>query len=317
MSIRFVEHARLAFVGALATALIAPGVAFAAPGNGPEQRASHKPTAEPSPQGKEHHGTAAEPAGKPSPKATPTRGKGAASAPGQVKKSNEPKGDPAGNNGTIKIDYPAPADSGHANRPHPGCSFQLRMFNFDNDQYGSLTITGQSPTRTGALLTRRILLSDDAAGGGQDVDAVYSFTAAELGLADVPQAKQGWHLKVAVNAENAPGGAKQKVFWLSCPTSQALAPHAIVRRPALVLGRAQLAEVTTESAPARVTEELVSANAEVGPDVLSFLGGGGLLRGSSLPFTGLMISMLLAGAGACIVLGGLSVAASRRRGPSS
>ena len=37
-----------------------------------------------------------------------------------------------GNNGTIKIDYAAPADSGHANRPHPGCAFQLRLFGFDD-----------------------------------------------------------------------------------------------------------------------------------------------------------------------------------------
>lgn len=129
------------------------------------------------------------------------------------------KGDPAGNNGTIKIDYPAPADSGHANRPHPGCAFQLRMFGFDDDQSGTITFTGQAPTKLGTLLTQHKLLSNDAAGGGKDVDEVYSYSAEQLGLIGTPQAKQGWHVKVAVDADNAPGGAKQKVFWLSCPST--------------------------------------------------------------------------------------------------
>jgi hypothetical protein len=125
---------------------------------------------------------------------------------------------PPGNNGTIKVDYPAPADSGNANRPHPGCGFQLRMFDFDANQYGTITFVGQAPTKLGTLLTQQhVLLSDDAAGGGQDADAVYSYTAQQLGLTDKPQAKQGWHVKVSVDAENAPGGAKHKVFWLSCP----------------------------------------------------------------------------------------------------
>src|SRR4051794_23870244 len=129
---------------------------------------------------------------------------------------------PPGNNGTIKIDYAAPADSGHANRPHPGCAFQLRMFGFDDDQYGSITFTGQAPTKLGTLLTQQhVLLSDDAAGGGKDVDAVYSYTAQQLGLIGKPQAKQGWHVKVAVDAENAPGGAKHKVFWLHCAETAA------------------------------------------------------------------------------------------------
>ncbi|MCU1589955.1 MAG: hypothetical protein JWP11_1211, partial [Frankiales bacterium] len=132
---------------------------------------------------------------------------------------------PPGNNGTIKIDYAAPADSGHANRPHPGCAFQLRMFDFDTNQYGSITFEGQAPTKLGTLLTQpHMLLSNDAAGGGQDVDETYSYTAAQLGLIGKPQAKQGWHIKVSVNADNAPGGAKHKVFWLTCAAAAAPAP---------------------------------------------------------------------------------------------
>lgn len=124
---------------------------------------------------------------------------------------------PPGNNGTIKIDYAAPTDSGHANRPHPGCAFQLRMFGFDDDQYGSITFVGQAPTKLGTLLTQpHVLLSSDDAGGGKDVDEVYSYTTEQLGLIGKPQAKQGWHIKVSVDADNAPGGAKHKVFWLMC-----------------------------------------------------------------------------------------------------
>ena len=237
-------------------------------------------------------------------------GRGAGNAGGSGNAgSRTDNGDPAGNNGTIKIDYPAPADSGHANRPHPGCAFQLRMFNFDDDQYGALVIKGQSPTDVGTLLTRRILLSNDPAGGGHDVDEVYSFTAADLGLTGTPPHKNGWHLKVAVNAENAPGGAKQKVLWLDCPPAEVLTPPAQsqVRTPqtrtALILGETNV-----------VTSELtVESQAASKPSRVLFTGGGGIIRGA-LPMTGLYVTLLLAVGAAAVVLGAMTVAASRRRG---
>ena len=311
---------RLTGAALLATVLVAPGIAHADPEHRSEEAASHQPANKPSdnatPPGQDKRANP-EPPGQSKAKPHPTPG--ATSNPGAAQRNDHApakpaNGDPAGNNGTIKIDYPAPADSGNANRPHPGCAFQLRMFNFDDDQYGSLVIRAQAPTDGGTLLTRRILLSSDPAGGGQDVDEVYSFSAADLGLIGIPQAKQGWHTKVAVNAESAPGGAKQKVLWLSCPeataAAPALAPRNLVQRPAVALGSAEVDLVTEDltAVPA------VTANSRVAPALLRFAaGGGGLLRGAALPFTGLGVSLLLTVAGVAMVLGVVALAAGRRR----
>ena len=57
----------------------------------------------------------------------------------------DPGGDPAGNNGTIKI-QPYGGAAGHANHPHPGCDFRLQLWGFDDDQTGTITFSGQAPT---------------------------------------------------------------------------------------------------------------------------------------------------------------------------
>jgi hypothetical protein len=125
--------------------------------------------------------------------------------------------DPAGDNGTIKIQSTTPP-GGDANAPQQPCSFSLELFGFDQNQHADITFTGQAPTPTGTLHTQHdVLVSTTPAGGGQDVDAVLTYTADQLGLTAVPQANHGWHVKVDVDVLEAPGGSKQKVFWLSCP----------------------------------------------------------------------------------------------------
>lgn len=238
---------------------------------------------------------------------------------------NDPKGrrtgsptgapaDPRGNNGTIKVDF-LTGDSGHANRPHPGCGFQLRMVNFDDDQRGTVAITGQAPTRTGVLLSRHLLLSADPAGGGSDADEVYSFTASELGLLGTEQGPQGWHLKVAVDADDAPGGAKQKVFWLDCavPTRTEGTSTSLIQAPAPERPLAQNRETARliRAEAASVLE--VRAQSAVQPTPHRFGAGGGFLRGGALPFTGASIGLVLAGAAASLGLGALAVRAGRRR----
>jgi hypothetical protein len=256
---------------------------------------------------------------------------------------------PPGNNGTIKIDYPAPADSGHANRPHPGCAFQLRMFGFDDDQYGSVTFVGQAPTKLGTLLTQsHVLLSDDEAGGGQDVDAVYSYTAQQLGLLGTPQAHQGWHVKVAVDADDASGGAKQKVFWLSCPTASTSSMAGTTGTTGTTGGTAGSAAAATQNAVsttsvstgavtsgASAPESDVSAGALPGAgraaaaraaagagEAPTFTGGAARAattetRGSVLPFTGYGLATAILVALAALIAGGLAIAAGRRRTTSA
>jgi hypothetical protein len=253
---------------------------------------------------------------------------------------------PPGNNGTIKIDYAAPADSGHANRPHPACAFQLRMFNFDDDQYGSITFVGQAPTKLGTLLTQsHVLLSNDAAGGGQDVDEVYAYTAQQLGLIGKPQAKQGWHIKVSVDAENAPGGAKHKVFWLKCdepatsgtsntgtttqggsttatkPVTTTTTTSSTTTTATTATGTTAGAATAGAAAPAAAAPAAAAATTVTGGEAAAAAAPAApaapaaqpASRGSALPFTGSNVITMLLIALAALAAGGLAVRAGRRR----
>ncbi|MDP9220598.1 MAG: hypothetical protein M3P23_08675 [Actinomycetota bacterium] len=89
--------------------------------------------------------------------------------------------DPAGNNGTIKIDS-KPFDDAPNNEPHVGCKFQVDFYGFD-------------ASRT------------------------YSLSPVLGSYAVNPQ--QGFHIKVEVNAPGSIGADKKsKVFWVqSCVSS--------------------------------------------------------------------------------------------------
>jgi hypothetical protein len=209
------------------------------------------------------------------------------------------------------------------------------MFNFDDDQYGTVTFDGQAPTKLGTLLTQtHVLLSDDAAGGGKDVDAVYSYTAAQLGLIGKPQAKQGWHIKVSVDADDAPGGAKHKVFWLSCPSTASTA----VGEAAAATSQATASKVTTSSTSASSTSTAAEAAAVLSGRIAASrtsrataaLTGGSAgagqaaataarpaastqNRGSALPFTGAGVATMVLIALAALLAGGFAIAVGRRR----
>jgi hypothetical protein len=127
-------------------------------------------------------------------------------------------GDPRGNNGTVKVDG-QPFDDGRGNEPHVGCVFAVDFYGFDDGDAATITLTGQAPTGGGLLHSQHSVISDDAAGGGQDSDATLVFSVqdqlSEL-LSIAPHPQQGWHVKLAVDVDSAPGGAKQKVFWIDC-----------------------------------------------------------------------------------------------------
>ena len=113
------------------------------------------------------------------------------------------KGDPKGNNGTVKIDGVA-FDDAPNNEPHVGCSFQVDFYGYDQgDLNATVTFEGQAPTGGGTLLTDTIAIGQDAAGGGTDLDAsrTYDLSAA---LANVtPQKNQGDHVKLTVHADGS------------------------------------------------------------------------------------------------------------------
>ena len=134
-----------------------------------------------------------------------------------------PPGDPPGNNGTIKVKKSDPGadpnEKNNANQPHiDGCVLWLSYSGFDQGQTADITFTAQEPSGKGEVLVadKSVAVSNDAAGGGQDQDAViaYNLTSAVQNLKRQPQ--QGYHIKVASDTKEAPGGAKQKVFWIDC-----------------------------------------------------------------------------------------------------
>jgi hypothetical protein len=135
-----------------------------------------------------------------------------------------PPGDPPGNNGTIKVDRDGPADQDMGNEPiGDGCIIWLDFYNFDQGQTADITFTAQPPSGKGETLIadKAVPISNDAAGGGQDRDAVigYNLTTAVQGLKAQPQ--HGYHIKVSSDSLQAPGGAKHKVFWINCAPAPA------------------------------------------------------------------------------------------------
>jgi hypothetical protein len=130
--------------------------------------------------------------------------------------------DPAGNNGTIKIDS-KPFDDAPNNEPHVGCRFQVDFYGYDLGDYNAdVTFSVQPPSgKFDVVETDSVFVGEDAAGGGTDLDAsrTYSLSPVLGGYAVNPQ--QGFHIKVEVNAPGSIGADKKsKVFWVqSCVSS--------------------------------------------------------------------------------------------------
>lgn len=150
------------------------------------------------------------------------KGKGNGQANGHPGKGTSGKGaghNPPGNNGTVKI-HSLAGDPGHHNVAHPGCSFVVDFWGFDQGQTLTVSFTGQAPTGMGTPVTLDApdgtsITSPDAAGGGNDPDGELAFTAtaADLSVLGAP-AKQGYHLRLTVSTGQG-GGYKYKVFWVT------------------------------------------------------------------------------------------------------
>ena len=273
------------------------------------------------------------------------QGRGAAGTPEARSAGDQ---DPRGNNGTIKVDGVAFDDS-KGNEPHVGCEVRLVFLGFDAGDTASITLTGQAPTGGGLLHSETgTLISRDAAGGGQDLDEalVFSVDGALSELRSIaPHPQQGWHVKVAVDVDGAPGGAKQKVFWMSCPTTAAGAAAATTSPSPAPVGAAGVSGTTvsgTTVTPARGAQQGAAAPAApeltLGSGALEVTeqsatadtGGGAASSGSAaaaggvsaraadrpaaLPFTGPVALGLLTALGlGSVVAGGAAHRLGRRR----
>lgn len=137
---------------------------------------------------------------------------------------------PRGNAGTVKVDG-APFDEHPGNEPHVDCLFQVDFYGFHADS-ASVVFDLQAPTRSpsGAdrLLEDTITFADDDEVHGNTLVASRSYDLSdELAASGAePHGNQGFHVKLSVDAVGTPGGAKHKVFWVSCAPPAPPAPQA-------------------------------------------------------------------------------------------
>ncbi|MCA1845492.1 MAG: DUF5979 domain-containing protein, partial [Actinobacteria bacterium] len=147
-----------------------------------------------------------------------------------------PPGDPPGNNGTVKISRTDPADDPAYDEKNnepigDNCYFWLRFFDFDQGQLADITFAAHPPTGGKDPITDKgngfgqpgpgVVISDDAAGGGQDDDAVLGYNLTDYVRDLKAQEQHGYHIKLTITVKNAdgsevPGGVKHKVFWIKC-----------------------------------------------------------------------------------------------------
>jgi len=127
--------------------------------------------------------------------------------------------DPAGNNGTIKVDG-IPFDTLPNNEPHVGCVFQVDFYGYDLGAYNArVKFALQPPTGRDILIENNmVFIGEDAAGGGTDLDAERTYDLSALLSNYAPHPTQGYHVKLTVNAPGSIGkDTKYKVFWIeSC-----------------------------------------------------------------------------------------------------
>lgn len=128
--------------------------------------------------------------------------------------------DPPGNNGTVKING-SPSDDHPGNEPHVGCMLQVEFYGFDQGDLDALvTFAAQPPTGRDVLLTDRVGIGEDAAGGGTDLDASVTYNLGPALVGYEPHS-QGFHIRLTVEAEGSIGAdTKHKVFWVDgCSTT--------------------------------------------------------------------------------------------------
>jgi hypothetical protein len=126
--------------------------------------------------------------------------------------------DPAGNNGTVKVDG-TPFDSSPDNEPHVGCIFQIDFYGFDKGDLNAIvTFEAQPPSGRDLILQDTVFIGEDSnAGGGSeaglDASARYDLNNAVSHLE--AQAQQGFHISLTIEADGSQGAnVKHKTFWV-------------------------------------------------------------------------------------------------------
>jgi hypothetical protein len=131
-------------------------------------------------------------------------------------------GDPAGNNGTVKVsdvEFDAIPD----NSPHQGCTFYVQFYGYDQDQAEAVavfTVLLPEGGETAPVLTETNISigGDPASGAGtaSGFDAARWIDANDelVGYVGASNPNQGVHVRLTVTAPGSNGNdTKSKVFW--------------------------------------------------------------------------------------------------------
>jgi hypothetical protein len=143
-------------------------------------------------------------------------------------------GNPAGNNGVVKINGEAVSDAIPNNDPHVDCIFGVEFYGYDkNNNKADVAFELQAPTNRDKDVLQitsgnlHPFIGEDTAGGGTDLDARETY---KLSFTGQPQPNQGYHVKVTVNAPGSQGSTKkQKVFWVQpCAENSSQTPGQVL-----------------------------------------------------------------------------------------
>lgn len=252
-----------------------------------------------------------------------------------VSPASQAANDPPGNNGTVKVEG-RDIDSRPDNDPHPGCTFLLEFYNYDQgDLEADVTFELQPPTtRSGddqTILTDTVPIGEDPAGGGGDLDARESYRLDIEGA--TPQPNQGYHVKLTVNAEGSQGAdVKHKTFWVECetPTTTTTQPEGTTTTTTEPSGPTTTTTVapTTTTTPTTATPTTATPTTGTPPATVQVGGvvetttttrpapavlGETETRGGELPRTGVDPTLLWSGV--ATLSSGLAMLAGTRRKP--
>ncbi|MBU2074712.1 MAG: hypothetical protein KKE65_06450 [Actinobacteria bacterium] len=141
-------------------------------------------------------------------------------------KSQGKSQDPAGNNGTVKIAPYGEMDGIPNNTPHPGCTFQVEWYGFDegDDVVSQVAFAMHAPTTDVGLSVdgpAEVFVGGDSATGAGTETGLDGRETYTLSFDGEPHPKQGYHVKLTVATPHSKGNdTKTKVFWVEeCDTA--------------------------------------------------------------------------------------------------
>ena len=140
--------------------------------------------------------------------------------PGRRQGKGGSKGDPGGNNGTVKIAPLGEMDGIPNNSPHPGCTFQVEWYGFDEgaDIVSTVGFAMHSPTKDVGLSIAgdtSVFVGGDPASGAGTATGLDGTEVYTLSFDGEPHPKQGYHVKLTVHTPRSNGNdSKTKVFWV-------------------------------------------------------------------------------------------------------